>query len=190
VTPPSAGTIEFDGIELRDLQLPELRRRIGFVLQDSYLFSDTIAANIALGQQDPDPGAIRAAAEIANAAEFIERLPLGYETQIGEAGLGLSGGQAQRVAIARAIYHHPPVVVLDEATSGLDPEAERAVTENIERLLHGRTAFVIAHRLATIRSADLICVLEQGRLAETGSHDELIARRGLYYHLDSQQLTA
>jgi ATP-binding cassette subfamily B protein len=186
---PSDGTIEFDGIDMRDLELSDLRRRIGFVLQSSYLFSDTIAANIALGEQQPDPGAVRAAAEIANAADFIERLPLGYETQIGEAGIGLSGGQAQRIAIARAIYHRPPVLVLDEATSALDAEAERAVTENLGRLLQGRTAFVIAHRLSTIRSADLIAVLEQGRLVETGSHDELIARRGLYYHLYSQQLT-
>jgi len=185
---PSSGTIEFDGIELRDLRLPELRRRIGFVLQDSYLFSDTIAANIALGEEQPDPGALRAAAEVANAAEFIERLPLGYETQIGDSGMGLSGGQAQRIAIARAVYHRPPVIVLDEATSALDAESERAVTENLERLLHGRTAFVIAHRLSTIRSADVIAVMEQGRLVETGSHGELTARRGLYYHLNSQQL--
>ena len=185
---PSSGTIEFDGIELRDMRLSELRRRIGFVLQDSYLFSDTIAVNIALGEEHPDPAAVRAAAEVADAAEFIERLPLGYNTQIGDSGMGLSGGQAQRIAIARAIYHRPPIVVLDEATSSLDAESERAVTENLQRLLLGRTAFVIAHRLSTIRSADLIAVLEQGRLVETGSHDELIARRGLYFHLHSQQL--
>jgi len=185
---PSTGTIEFDGIELRDLRLPELRRQIGFVLQDSYLFSDTIAGNIALGEQAPDPAAVRAAAEIADAAEFIEGLPLGYATQIGDSGTGLSGGQAQRIAIARAIYHRPAVVVLDEATSSLDPESERAVTENLQRLLQGRTAFVIAHRLSTIRSADVIAVMERGRLVETGSHDELMARRGLYFHLHSQQL--
>ena len=185
---PSSGMIEFDGIELRDLRLPELRRRIGFVLQDSYLFSDTIAVNIALGEEHPDPAAVRAAAEVADAAEFIERLPLGYNTRIGDSGMGLSGGQAQRIAIARAVYHRPPIVVLDEATSALDAESERAVTENLQRLLLGRTAFIIAHRLSTIRSADVIAVLEQGRLVETGNHDELMARRGLYFHLHSQQL--
>jgi ABC-type bacteriocin/lantibiotic exporter with double-glycine peptidase domain/CRP-like cAMP-binding protein len=189
IVPVSAGAVEFDGVDLRDLRLSDLRRRIGFVLQDSYLFSDTIARNIALGEK-PDLAAVRTAAEIANAAEFIEALPLGYNTQIGESGIGLSGGQAQRIAIARALYHQPPVIVLDEATSALDAEAERAVTENIERLIQGRTAFVIAHRLSTIRSADVIAVLEQGRLVETGSHDELMARRGLYYHLNAQQLTA
>ncbi|OJY54314.1 peptidase domain-containing ABC transporter [Pseudonocardia sp. 73-21] len=186
---PTAGTIEFDGLDLRDLRLDDVRRQVGFVLQDSYLFSDTIARNIALGEREPDLAAVRAAAEIAYAAEFIERLPLGYDTQVGEAGTGLSGGQAQRIAIARAIYRQPPVVVLDEATSALDPEAERAVTENMERLLRGRTAFVIAHRLSTVRSADLVAVLDEGRLVETGTHDELMARRGLYFHLDAQQLT-
>lgn len=154
---------------MRDLRLAELRRRIGFVLQDSYLFSDTIAANIALGEESPDPAAVHAAAEVAVAAEFIERLPLGYETQIGDSGMGLSGGQAQRVVIACALYHRPPVVVLDEAMSSLDAEAERAVADNIERLLEGRTAFVITHRLSTIRSADLVVVLEQGRSSRQGA---------------------
>jgi ATP-binding cassette subfamily B protein len=125
---------------------------------------------------------------VANAHEFIERLPLGYDTRVGESGLAVSGGQRQRIAIARAVYHQPPVLIMDEATSSLDTESERAVKENIERLLQGRTSFVIAHRLSTVRDADLIMVLEKGRLVEHGSHDDLMKRQGLYFYLVSQQL--
>jgi ABC-type multidrug transport system fused ATPase/permease subunit len=125
---------------------------------------------------------------VANAHEFIERLPLGYETRVGESGLAISGGQRQRIAIARAVFHQPPVLIMDEATSSLDTESERAVKENIDRLLDGRTSFVIAHRLSTVRDADLILVLEKGRLVEQGSHDDLMKRQGLYFYLVSQQL--
>jgi len=128
------------------------------------------------------------AARIANAHEFIERLPLGYDTRIGESGLAISGGQRQRIAIARAVHLQPPVLILDEATSSLDTESERAVKENIDRLLEGRTSFVIAHRLSTVRDADVIIVLEQGRLVEQGSHDDLMKRQGIYFYLVSQQL--
>ena len=128
------------------------------------------------------------AARVANAHEFVERLPLGYETKIGESGIAISGGQRQRVAIARSIYQQPPILVFDEATSALDTESERAVKENLDRLLEGRTSFVIAHRLSTIRDADMILVLERGRLVEQGTHDELMARQGLYFYLSSQQL--
>ena len=128
------------------------------------------------------------AARVANADSFVERLPLAYETRVGESGLALSGGQRQRIAIARAVYHRPPVMILDEATSSLDTESERAIQENMQRLLEGRTAFVIAHRLSTVRNADMILVLEGGRIAEKGTNDELMARRGLYYYLCSQQL--
>jgi len=128
------------------------------------------------------------AAQAANAREFIERLPLGYDTRIGESGLALSGGQRQRVAIARAIFNRPPVLIFDEATSALDTESERAVKENIDQLLEGRTSFVIAHRLSTVREADLIIVLEKGRLVEQGTHDDLMKRQGLYFFLVSQQL--
>ncbi len=169
------------------LRFSELRRRIGFVLQTPYLFDDTIEANIAFGEEHPDPDQLRWAAEVADAAEFIENLPLGYQTRVGDSGLRLSGGQAQRISIARALYHQPPVLIFDEATSALDTEAERAVRQNTDRLLQGRTAFVIAHRLTTIRDADIICVLEQGRLVEQGSHEELLRRQGLYAYLQGQQ---
>lgn len=182
------GSIAYDGVGLRELRLRELRRRIGYVLQDPYVFDDTIARNIAFGEAEPDLARVCAASELADAAEFIERLPLAYETRIGESGMRLSGGQAQRISIARALYHRPPVLIFDEATSALDVESERALKHNLDTMLEGRTAFIIAHRLSTIRDADVILVLERGRLVEHGSHEELTARSGLYAYLTSQQL--
>ena len=184
---PTAGAIEYDGVDLRELHYSELRQRIGFVLQNPYLFDDTIEANIAFGEERPDADQLRWSAEIADAAEFIDNLPLGYKTRVGDSGMRLSGGQAQRISIARALYHRPPVLIFDEATSALDTEAERAVKQNTDRLLAGRTAFVIAHRLATIRTADIICVLELGRLVELGTHEDLLRRQGLYAYLHAQQ---
>jgi ATP-binding cassette subfamily B protein len=186
---PTEGTIAFDGVDMKSLAYRDLRRQIGFVLQENHLFDDTIARNIAFGEEEPDLDRVIWSARVANAHGFIERLPLGYDTKIGESGLSLSGGQKQRIAIARAIYHRPPVIILDEATSALDTESERAVKDNMDRLLSGRTAFVIAHRLSTVRDADLIAVLEQGKLVEHGTHDELMARQGLYFYLVSQQLS-
>jgi HlyB family type I secretion system ABC transporter len=185
---PTDGTITYDGADLRTLNYRDLRRKIGFVLQENHLFNDTIARNIAFGDDEPDMDRVLWAARVANAHEFVERLPLGYETRIGESGLSLSGGQRQRVAIARAVYPRPPVLILDEATSSLDTESERAIKENMDRLLEGRTSFVIAHRLSTVRDADLIVVLEKGRLVEQGNHDDLMKRQGLYFYLVSQQL--
>ena len=146
------------------------------MLQESYLFDDTIAGNIAFGEEQPDPERVAWAAKAANAHEFVTRLPLGYETRVGESGLRLSGGQQQRIAIARSLYHQPAVLLFDEATSALDSESERAVKQSLDDLLEDRTSFVIAHRLSTIRDADLIVVLDRGRLVEQGTHDELMAR--------------
>jgi ABC-type bacteriocin/lantibiotic exporter with double-glycine peptidase domain len=185
---PTEGTIQFDGLDLKTLNYRDLRRQIGFVLQDSYVFADSIGRNIAFGDDEPDMTRVTWAAQAASAQEFIDRLPFGYDTRIGETGIALSGGQKQRIAIARAIYHKPPILVFDEATSSLDTESERAVQENIDALLRGRTSFVIAHRLSTVRNADKIIVLERGRLVEQGTHEELMRRQGLYYYLASQQL--
>ena len=185
---PTDGAITYDGLDLRRLSYRDLRRRIGFVLQENYVFDDTISGNIALGEPEPDVERVVAAARAAYAHEFVERLPFAYETRVGETGLRLSGGQKQRIAIARALYHNPPVLILDEATSALDTEAERAVQESMARLVEDRTSIVIAHRLSTIRHADLIVVLEKGRIVERGTHDQLLDQRGLYFYLVSQQL--
>jgi HlyB family type I secretion system ABC transporter len=185
---PTEGTIYFDNVDLKTLNYRDVRQHVGTVLQENHMFSDTIARNISFGDPEPDLDRVLAAAQAAAAHEFIMRLPLGYETKIGESGLMLSGGQKQRIAIARAIYNNPPVLIFDEATSALDTESERQIQENLGRLMAGRTTIVIAHRLSTIREAHSIVVLEQGSIAEIGSHDELMAQRGLYYYLASQQL--
>ncbi|MGZ5538326.1 MAG: peptidase domain-containing ABC transporter, partial [Chthoniobacterales bacterium] len=185
---PTEGTILFDHVDLKSLNYRDVRRHIGMVLQENHIFNETIARNIAFGDAEPDLDRVLTAAQTAAAHDFIMRLPLGYETKIGESGLSLSGGQKQRVAIARAIYNNPPVLIFDEATSALDTESERAIQDNLGRLMAGRTTIVIAHRLSTIREADSIVVLEKGMVAETGNHDQLMAQRGLYFYLSSQQL--
>ncbi len=185
---PTEGTIYFDNVDLKTLNYRDVRQHVGIVLQENHIFSDTIARNISFGDPEPDLNRVLGAAQAAAAHEFIMRLPLGYETQIGESGLLLSGGQKQRIAIARAIYNNPPVLIFDEATSSLDTESEREIQDNLGRLMAGRTTIVIAHRLSTIREAHSIVVLEQGSIVEIGSHDELVAQRGLYYYLASQQL--
>jgi HlyB family type I secretion system ABC transporter len=185
---PTEGSIYFDNVDLKALNYRDVRQHVGIVLQENHMFSDTIARNISFGDPEPDLDRVLGAAQAAAAHEFIMRLPLGYETRIGESGLLLSGGQRQRIAIARAIYNNPPVLIFDEATSALDTESEREIQENLGRLMAGRTTIVIAHRLSTIRDAHTIVVLEQGSVVETGSHDELVAQRGLYYYLASQQL--
>ena len=185
---PTEGTIFYDGVDLKTLSYRDLRRQVGFVLQENHLFDETIARNIAIGEDEPDMDRVLWAARVANAHEFVDRLPLGYDTRVGKTGIAISGGQRQRIAIARALYHRPPVLIFDEATSSLDTESERAIKENLDQLLSGRTSFVIAHRLSTIRDADVILVLERGRAVEHGAHDDLMKRQGLYYYLCSQQL--
>ncbi|MEP7078769.1 MAG: peptidase domain-containing ABC transporter, partial [Chthoniobacterales bacterium] len=185
---PTEGTIMFDHVDLKSLNYRDVRRHIGIVLQENHMFNETIAKNISFGDPEPDLDRVMAAAQTAAAHDFIMRLPLGYETKIGESGLSLSGGQKQRVAIARAVYNNPPVLIFDEATSALDTESERAIQSNLGRLMAGRTSIVIAHRLSTIREANTIVVLEKGMVAEMGTHDQLMAQRGLYFYLSSQQL--
>jgi ATP-binding cassette subfamily B protein len=185
---PSQGNVLYDEVDLGELDWRQLRRRIGVVLQAPYLFDDTIAANIALGEEYPDMALVQRAAEIADAAGFIESMALAYDTKVGDSGIKLSGGQAQRVCIARALYHDPPVLLFDEATSALDTESEAAVKRNLDRVLEERTAVIVAHRLSTIRDADSIAVMEQGRVVEQGTHDELLEREGLYYHLQASQV--
>ena len=184
---PTGGSILFDHTDLKTLNYRDVRRHIGMVLQENHMFNETIARNISFGDAEPDLDRVIAAAQTAAAHDFIMRLPLGYETKIGESGLSLSGGQKQRIAIARSLYNNPPILIFDEATSALDTESERAIQDNIGRIMKGRTTIVIAHRLSTIREADAIVVLEKGKLAETGNHDQLMAQRGLYFYLSSQQ---
>ena len=180
---PQKGRILIDGIDIRQVTLESLRRQVGIVTQDTILFNDTIKANIAYGNLKAQKDQIIQAAILANAHFFIERLPLGYDTVIGDRGMKLSGGERQRVAIARALLKDPPILILDEATSQLDTESERIVQEALERLMQGRTVFVIAHRLSTVKNAQNIIVLERGRIVEQGSHSELLIKGGLYKKL-------
>ena len=181
------GEISYDGIPVDQLKTDDLRKHIGIVSQESILFNDTVANNIAFGMGNPKREDVISAAKIANAHEFISQLDNGYDTNIGERGNKLSGGQKQRVSIARAIFKNPSLLILDEATSALDTESEVLVQEALEHLLDGRTSLVIAHRLSTIRNADNIIVLSKGKISETGTHDELMQLRGIYYKLSSMQ---
>jgi ABC-type multidrug transport system fused ATPase/permease subunit len=180
---PSSGRILLDGIDLRDATQESLRRQLGIVPQEGFLFAGTVAENVAFGRRDATREEIVAAVQAVGAHGFVERLEDGYDTQLGERGARLSLGQRQLVAFARALLADPRVLILDEATSSVDIGTERTIEQALERLLRGRTAFIIAHRLSTIRDADLIVVLEHGRVVEQGTHDELLARRGLYLSL-------
>jgi subfamily B ATP-binding cassette protein MsbA len=184
------GRVTLDGVDVRDVTLSSLRHQISLVTQETILFDSTVRDNIAYGQSAPPEDKVRAAARAAYADEFIERLPGGYDARVGEDAGRLSGGQKQRLAIARAIYKDAPILILDEATSQLDAESEALVGRALSNLLRDRTALVIAHRLATVRRADRIIVLESGRVVESGTHDELLTRPGLYRRLHEMQFFA
>ena len=183
----TGGAIRIDGVDVRDVTFTSLRENIGLVPQDTMLFNASVRENILYGRLDASEQEIIDAAKAANAYEFIEKLPNGFDTIVGERGNSLSGGQRQRIAIARAILKNPSILILDEATSALDTESEKIVQEALERLMKNRTALVIAHRLSTIKHADYIVVLQQGCVVEEGTHDELLALNGLYSHLYSVQ---
>ena len=184
---PQRGQILIDGTDIQDVTLRSLRRQIGIVPQETVLFSGTVAQNIAFGQSKFDLEAVQAAAKVANAHRFITQFPEGYQTWVGERGVNLSGGQRQRIAIARAVLLNPRILILDEATSALDSESEALVQEALERLMQERTVFIIAHRLATVRRADRILVVEQGRVVESGTHTELLDKGDRYARFYAQQ---
>jgi ATP-binding cassette subfamily B protein len=184
---PWEGRVLIDGKDARDVRLEDLRRQVSLVLQDSFLFPTSIAENIAYGRPTATRNEIEAAARAAHAHEFIEKLPEGYDTIIGERGSTLSGGERQRLSIARAILKDAPILILDEPTSSLDSETEHGILEALEGLMEGRTTLIIAHRLSTVREADQIVVLRQGQVVETGTHEELLAENGAYAHLHGLQ---
>lgn len=183
----ASGAVLIDGVDVRDLTLESLRKQISLVAQETFLFNDTVANNIAYGLEKFDQARVIEAAKAAHAHDFIEDMPQGYKTAIGDRGVKLSGGQRQRLAIARALYRNAPILILDEATSHLDTESEMLVQKALGNLMTGRTVVVIAHRISTIRRADKIVVMDQGRIAETGTHDELMTHGGIYHRLHELQ---
>jgi ABC-type multidrug transport system fused ATPase/permease subunit len=185
---PDAGRILFDGREAKEISLRAIRSQMAIVPQEVLLFGGTIHENVGYGKSGATEDEIREACRLANATEFIDRLPEGMDTMVGPRGVKLSGGQRQRIAIARAILANPRILLLDEATSALDSESERLVNEALERLMQGRTSIVIAHRLSTVRDADRILVFNQGRIVESGTHDEMVAQPGMYRLLVETQL--
>jgi subfamily B ATP-binding cassette protein HlyB/CyaB len=185
---PESGRILIDGIDLQQADPLWLRRQIGVVLQENFLFNGTVRDNIAIQMPGAPMAQVVEMAKLAGAHEFILEFPEAYDTQVGERGAALSGGQRQRIAIARALMANPRILIFDEATSALDYESERIIQDNLGRICKGRTVFIIAHRLSTIRHADTILVLDKGQLVEQGSHNELMSRSGIYQHLFSQQL--
>jgi subfamily B ATP-binding cassette protein MsbA len=187
---PVAGSIRIDGFDIATFDLNQYRRQIGLVLQDTFLFDGTILENIRYSRPEASLDEVVRVAEVAHCHEFIDRMPDGYDTVVGERGVKLSGGQRQRVAIARALLVDPSILLLDEATSSLDSESEALIQAGLEALRRGRTTFVIAHRLSTILSADQIIVLDAGRLVERGNHEELLALHGRYARLYEQQQRA
>ena len=184
----TGGAVRVDGHDLRDVNIKSLREQIGIVLQDTILFSDSVKSNIMIGKSDATNEEVIAAAKAANAHDFIESLPLGYDTKVGERGVKLSGGQKQRIAIARVFLKNPPLLILDEATSALDLESEALIQESLERLANERTTLIVAHRLSTITHADKIFVIDSGELKEMGTHEQLMDLQGIYYGLFQVQI--
>ena len=184
----SGGRILLDGVDIRDLSVNSLRANVGIVLQESFLFSGTIEENIRYGRDDTTFEEVVEAAKMANAYEFIRDLPNGFKSEVGENGVSLSGGQKQRIAIARTVLHNPSVLILDEATSALDTISEAVVQHALDKLMAGRTTIIIAHRLSTVRNADLIVVLKDGEIAQTGQHEQLLCQDGPYRSLYAMQL--
>lgn len=185
---PTAGRVLIDGVDARELPLHTLRRAVGYVPQDTFLFSDTVRVNLTLGRPDATPEEMDAACEVAQLAETVQRMPEGYDTLLGERGVNLSGGQKQRLAIARAVLRDPPILILDDALSSVDTHTEERILQRLKRVAAARTTVIISHRVSTVRHADQILVLRDGRLAEQGTHDELLALGGLYADLYQRQL--
>lgn len=183
----TSGEVRIDGVSVKDWSLRALRSDIGLIMQETFLFSDTIAGNILYGNPEADPAAVVEAAKLADAHDFIMEMPQGYDTIIGERGMGLSGGQKQRIAIARAILKNPKILILDDCTSAVDMETEHAIQQALKKVMAGRTTFIIAHRVSAVKHADEILVLDQGRIAERGNHQQLLAQRGRYYEMVHQQ---
>ncbi len=186
----TSGSLKIDGIDVREHSLKPLRRQIGYVMQDTFLFSDTLAENIRFGRPDAEMEKITRSAKVAQATEFIDHMPQGYETVVGERGLGLSGGQKQRVAIARAVLIDPAILVLDDSTSAVDMETEYQIQQELKEVLKNRTTFVIAHRISSVKNADQIIVLDHGEIAERGTHKELMAQGGIYYQMVMDQMSS
>jgi ABC-type multidrug transport system fused ATPase/permease subunit len=186
--PPTSGSIEIDGKDLSTISLHSLRSQVGVVDQDTFLFGGTVKDNLTLAMPGASSEQIYRAAELAGADEFINKMPMRYDTEIGEGGSMLSGGQRQRLAIARALLNNPRLLVFDEATSSLDTESEQIIQRNLEKIRRNRSTIIIAHRLSTVQNADLILVLDKGVLIESGNHHQLMAKRGTYYHLNQQQV--
>ncbi len=184
---PESGRIYIDGVDIATTDPAWLRRQMGVVLQENYLFNGSIRENIAFACQGVSLERVMQAAKLAGAHDFIVELPEGYDTTVGERGTSLSGGQCQRIAIARALLSDPKIIIFDEATSALDYQSENIIMDNIKHIAAGRTMFIIAHRLANVVNCDVIIVMDNGKIAEQGTHQELMSRKGIYYHLCRQQ---
>lgn len=185
-----SGSIQIDGIDVREHSLKPLRRQIGYVMQETFLFSDTLEDNIRFGRPDAEMARVERSAKVAQATEFIQHMPAGYDTVVGERGLGLSGGQKQRVAIARAVLIDPKILVLDDSTSAVDMETEYQIQQELKEVLKNRTTFIIAHRISSVKNADQILVLDDGAIAERGTHKELMAQGGIYYQMVMDQMAS